>query len=184
MTFQFQIQIKGVTQPPVWRQLLVPASFNFLQLHKVIQSAFGWKGHHLFHFAARSYDSYQIGVNNDDFGYDVAEADTVMLSEIFAEPGDKFVYVYDFGDDWIHLIKLEKISDEKTTVAQCIAGKGGCPPEDCGGPAGYAEVKKSLKLQGNSRLDELRKWVYETNDGKFDINAFDIEKVNELLSKI
>ena len=185
MTFQFQIHLKDVVQPPVWRQLLVPSDFNFLQFHEVIQSAFGWKGYHLFHFAERKYGSNQIGIETPDYrNEELLKADEVILSEIFEEPGDKFVYVYDFGDDWVHLIKLEKIIDEKIAKAQCISGKGACPPEDCGGPWGYADLKKSLKLRGTPKLDELREWLKRTNNEKFDINAFDAEKVNALLSKI
>lgn len=29
MTYQFKIQIKGITKPPVWRRVLVPDIYTF-----------------------------------------------------------------------------------------------------------------------------------------------------------
>lgn len=185
MTFQFQIHLKDVVKPPVWRQLLVPSQYNFLQFHQVIQAAFGWRSYHLFHFAERKYDMYRIGIEDPNYpDGDLLEADDVSLSEIFKDPGDKFVYVYDFGDDWVHLIRLEKILEENISKAKCISGEGACPPEDCGGPLGYADLKKSLKLRGHPKLDSIREWLRATNNEKFNINAFDGEEVNALLLKI
>lgn len=33
MTYQFKIQIKGITKPPVWRRVLVPDIYTFLRFH-------------------------------------------------------------------------------------------------------------------------------------------------------
>lgn len=33
MTYQFKIQLRGITQPPVWRRILVPAEYTFYNLH-------------------------------------------------------------------------------------------------------------------------------------------------------
>ena len=30
MTYQFNIQLKGITKPPVWRRVLVPDTYDFL----------------------------------------------------------------------------------------------------------------------------------------------------------
>ena len=43
------------------------------------------------------------------------------------------------GDFWQHDIRLEQVlpvAPEKVYPV-CVAGTGDCPPEDCGGPAGY-----------------------------------------------
>ena len=55
MTYQFKIQIKGITKPPVWRRILVPDSITFQQLHFVIQEAFGWENAHLYSFSDKAY---------------------------------------------------------------------------------------------------------------------------------
>jgi hypothetical protein len=51
--------------------------------------------------------------------------------------GKNLLNIYDFDDNWKHSITLEEISDTKVFVANCIAGKGACPPEDCGDVSGY-----------------------------------------------
>lgn len=56
MTYQFKIQIKGITKPPVWRRVLVPDTYTFLQFHQVIQYAFNWDDYHLFDFTDKMYD--------------------------------------------------------------------------------------------------------------------------------
>jgi len=66
----------------------------------------------------------------------------IKLASIFNTEGQKYTYIYDFGDDWIHSIKLEKIIPGKAVKAICIAGKGACPPEDCGGPREYEHLKE------------------------------------------
>ena len=68
---------------------------------------------------------------------------------MLVEPGDRLRYTYDFGDDWDHDIKLEKVlpPDADLHVAAvpvCLAGKGACPPEDCGGAWGYADLKETI----------------------------------------
>ena len=63
-----------------------------------------------------------------------------------AGPGDRLSYTYDFGDDWEHDIVLEetRTAVPEETYPSCVAGKGACPPEDCGGAWGYAELKEIL----------------------------------------
>lgn len=57
MVFQFKIQIKGITKPPVWRKVSVPANFTFLKFHDVIQTVFGWGDYHLFEFKDKEWES-------------------------------------------------------------------------------------------------------------------------------
>lgn len=138
MTFQFKIQIKGISKPPVWRRVLVPAGFSFDRFHQVIQAAFPWTDTHLYSFSRNGYDAWpciQLP-NEDEFG-ESKNSQTTPLTDIFHSEGDGFMYTYDFGDDWLHVITLEKVLPEDSKHAALIAGKGKCPPEDCGGVWGY-----------------------------------------------
>ena len=57
-----------------------------------------------------------------------------------------FTYVYDYGDDWRHKVKVEKIVtlDAPIDTGVCIGGESARPPEDVGGPSGYGEFLAAL----------------------------------------
>ena len=137
MAFQFKIQLLNISIPTVWRRLLVPEQFTFLRMHKVIQVAFGWEDCHLFQFSPKGYGSepnISMSFEGDDFAEEKIDPSKIKLSDMFGIPKQRYIYIYDFGDDWKHQIVLEKITGDKKLRAECIAGQGACPPEDCGGP--------------------------------------------------
>ena len=53
----------------------------------------------------------------------------------------------DFGDGWERTIKAERLADPESGVLypRLIEVSGPCPPEDCGGPCGYAELLEAIK---------------------------------------
>ena len=53
---------------------------------------------------------------------------------------------YDFGDSWEHELAVEAsaVADADTVYPACTGGEGACPPEDCGGPGGFADLKDLL----------------------------------------
>src|SRR5436309_9694 len=55
---------------------------------------------------------------------------------------DRFVYEYDFGDDWKYQIVVEKIvtREEGQSYPVCVVGARACPPEYCGGTWGTRTV--------------------------------------------
>jgi hypothetical protein len=67
--------------------------------------------------------------------------------------GDKFFYVYDFGDDWRHEIEIEAILPPAPNgyYPSCIAGARACPPEDCGGVPGYLRLLRPMALVGSAQ---------------------------------
>lgn len=48
--YQFLVTLNGV-KPKVWRRFIVPATFDFYDLHSVIQTSVGWTNSHLFNFS-------------------------------------------------------------------------------------------------------------------------------------
>ncbi len=166
MLFQFKIQLKRITQPTVWRRIVVPGHFSFTKFHRVIQAAFGWKDYHLFQFSPKGYGSSPlISIPDPEFDYmerndrQKLHATKTTLTEIFTAEKQKFIYIYDFGDDWIHEITLEKITGDASLSCTCLAGKGACPPEDCGGPWGYAGLKEIVENPKDAEYEEMREWM-------------------------
>jgi len=187
MSFQFRIQLKNVQKPPVWRKVIVPESFTFEQFHLVIQESFGWGNYYLYQFSPSGYGSNPVIANPslDDWEKPAMNASKTKISAIFKVENQKFTYIYDFGDDWMHSILLENIFPEKVMKATCMDGKGSCPPEDCGGPWGYERMKEILKDPNQKEYNEIKEWIgIEDKDDKFDVNNFNLETVNELLLEI
>ena len=170
MTIQFKIQIRDIKKPPVWRRIVIPGNFTFHDLHNTIQSAFGWWDEHLYQFQRHPFDGgwtvKEPDDEDDNWGERPEDArETNVLTFIQHMGLEKFVYVYDFGDSWVHDITVEQIDhDANLDHPVCLAGKGACPPEDCGGPWGYEELKEEMD--------------------KDEINEFDLEEVNEELESI
>ena len=72
-------------------------------------------------------------------------ASKLKLSQNAAAGGKKFRYTYDFGDNWDHIIQIEKVleADPKARYPRCVKGSRACPPEDCGGTWGCGRRRRS-----------------------------------------
>jgi hypothetical protein len=175
-----KITLKG-SKPPIWRRILVPSDIRLDRLHLVIQIAMGWFNCHLHQFSAfgRSY-----GVAYDDFAadLDIEDETKVKLRDLLQMEKDAMTYEYDFGDSWEHKITLEKVLpyDKAQALPVCIRGKRACPPEDCGGVWGYAELLKVLADPADPEHDAMLEWL----GGPFDAEAFDMAAVNGVLSEL
>ena len=125
----------------MWRRVLVPADVTLGDLHEVIQQAMGWDDYHMHLF---SVGGQEDGSPDRELGH--ASDRNVLLSQVFSGPGDRLGYTYDYGDDWEHDIVLEETrsAGPEEPYRSCVAGKGACPPEDCGGVWGYAGLKEIL----------------------------------------
>lgn len=101
-------------------------------MHTVIQIAMGWTDSHLHSFSKGGNcwtipdpDAYTVSLDLDERKF--------RLHEVLRKVSDSLLYVYDFGDDWRHKVTLEKVLPGTGGKPTCVAGKGDCPPEDCGG---------------------------------------------------
>jgi hypothetical protein len=83
-------------------------------------------------------------------------------------------------------ITLEKKDDETSrSYPVCLAGKGACPHEDCGGVWGWEEIKRLFREEPDSdETESYREWLQLDDDEEFDPNHFDIEEVNSKLRMI
>jgi len=95
------------TDPPIWRRIVVPADTTLGGTHRILQAVMGWMNSHLHVFTAGSVDYSEPGAEWD---IPVRDERDVPLSQIARAAGDAFVYEYDLGDSWEHLITLEKIA--------------------------------------------------------------------------
>ena len=172
------------TKPPVWRRLAVRADTTLARLHSVLQSAIGWYDCHLHQVVAPDQTRYSALSPDGDLDWDsrVVDERKVKLRQVLRASRQRMVYEYDFGDGWEHRIELEKIvpPEPGEKLPRCLGGRRSCPPEDCGGVWGYAEMLRALADPKHREHAMYKEWL----DGDFDAEAFDIERVNELLAGI
>ncbi len=153
-------------EPLIWRRFSVPETVTFAELHQIIQKVMGWNDEQAHQFR------YGKGRNLtnviSDTQEQVAPSDTfqdeatITLAEFIGRKRlpIRFMYRYDFFDDWTHeLIIEEKIDSDD--APKLLDGERACPPEDCGGPFGYKEA-----MQG------FVEWL----DDDYDPEAFFVEE--------
>jgi hypothetical protein len=61
-----------------------------------------------------------------------------------------------------------------------VDGARACPPEDCGGIWGYADLLKILRNPKHPEHKDMKEWI----GGAIDPEAFDQVKINLWLSKL
>lgn len=76
-------------------------------------------------------------------------------------------------------MRLEARLPMEAPVPHCIAGAQACPPEDCGGPWGYAHLLEVLADPGHPEHAEMLEWI----GGPIDPAAFDLDAVNLALAR-
>ncbi len=127
--------------PMIWRRLLVCGNSTITDLHYIIQIAMGWSDDHLnrFRIHGKQYGVTRLGglTFSDD-------PDTVKLKDFRFRINERFLYQYDFTDNWQHEVRVENIlvHDLRKDYPLCIGGKRACPPEDCGGPLRFMALRE------------------------------------------
>ena len=158
-------------EPKVVRRIEVPADIKLDRLHLTLQAALGWTNSHLFEIRARDVGWGQPSPDWPDGPLDARKA---KLIDVLEDAGTKTLrYLYDFGDGWEHSIKVERLIDPEPGVLypRLIEVSGRCPPEDCGGPWGYAELLEAIKDPTHERHAELTEWIGDD----FDPDADEVE---------
>jgi hypothetical protein len=181
LQYQLRIELKHV-EPLIWRRVLVPENVTLARLHAILLSAMGWGGGHLHEFRiARC----RYGIPDEE---DWPEDDPLFDERRFRLKGlvesgaRRFTYLYDFGDGWEHTIKVEDIVVPQSDAQpiRCIAGENACPPEDVGGPDGYAEFLTAINNPAHEEHSSMLRWA----GGTFDPGAFNVADANERLATI
>lgn len=179
-SYQLKITLRGVSKPPVWRRIAVQADLTLGLLHEVIQQAMGWEDGHMHVFSTPRGD---YGIRDPELGH--ADEGKVTLAQVLARPGARMSYTYDFGDDWEHDIVLEKVLPPHPAASlSCLAGKGACPPEDCGGVWGYASLKEALADPDHQEHEDLLDWLGLDSAADFDPADFRLDEVNARLGQL
>lgn len=176
--YQFKVTLKGIN-PPIWRRIQVTSDTGLSKLHYILQIVMGWTDSHLHQFVIGQ--TYYGIPDMEDFR-EVKNEIRYKISQVAPREKMKFLYEYDFGDGWEHEIIVEKILQAVPGVHYplCLAGKRACPPEDCGGIYGYADLLEAIMDPANSEHRAMMDWI----GGDFEPEAFDLDAINQILRNI
>src|SRR5262249_60742190 len=170
--YQLRAVLLGIS-PVIWRRLLVRSDSTVADLHDTLQITFGWSGDHLHRFLihGKQYGvSYLGGITFRD------NPRRIKLSDLGLRVKEKFLYEYDFIDQWQHVIRLEAIlpSEPDRFYPVCISGKRAAPPEDCGGPWSFMERRDEVPCEVWEQFWRLTE----------DVEAGDLDAVREQMESI
>ena len=176
LIYQLRIQLLDV-KPVVWRRLLVPASIKLPQLHGALLWTMGWAGGHLHEFII-GHDHYGEPDPDFDMGPPLLRENRFTLASVLGAR-KWFVYLYDYGDGWAHRVTVEQLlpPDNTLHLPHCLEGANTCPPEDVGGPPGYADFLQAIRDPKHPEHQAMLEWC----GGAFDPAAFDVDVVNDTL---
>lgn len=163
------------SEPSIWRRFEVSDQISLDDLHEILQIVMGWENGHLHAFAIGR-DRYAAPFPMPLEG--TLDSTSVSLASFRFKSGDKFSYTYDFGDGWLHQVRVDEVRPQSNEVKlpRCLEGDRACPPEDCGGVWGYEALLERLSDPEDPDFEELLDWV-----GDFDPSHFSVEAVNAQL---
>ena len=179
LRLRIELDLEGLQ--PCWREIIIPATCTFLDLHIAIQRIFNWYDEHLFNFTTTargqklhieeacfldpSLDVYEPAT------YAVVEANHIQLGDVFPRTRTAR-YAYDYGDGWEHKVKVVKtIANSKLVAPQLVDGAGDAPPEDVGGPGGFEEFLQVVANPKHPDHEDMLAWADAQMAYPFDLAA-------------
>lgn len=179
--YKFKISLKEI-EPKIWRRILVKeCTLDRFHLH--LQLAMGWQNchHYQFKIGGEIYGNLEV-LYDPNGDLEIIDSLETMLSDIVPQDGEwlKFVYEYDFGDNWEHEILFEGCvpAEKGARYPLCTEGERACPPEDVGGAYGYDEYLEALADPNHEEHEAYTQW-----QGPFDPEKFDAEQISKRMRR-
>jgi hypothetical protein len=145
-TYIFKVKLKYDKR--VWRKIEVLGSQTLDDLHIAIQEAFNFDADHLYSFfmSGKAWDISDFEYYHPDADGGPLEADlslirgskpeprlpatTVRIESLKFKPKQKFLYLFDYGDEWQFEVEfLKEGSSEKARYPRIIDSRGEAPQQ-------------------------------------------------------
>ena len=121
-------------------------------MHATLQTTLGWSDEHLNRFVIHDREYGVSHVGGIGFRDDPRQ---LLLVDLGLRVGERFLYEYDFTDGWQHDVRVERVLrlDPQRHYPVCIGARRAVPPEDCGGPWAFLELRQRYSI--TSIADQL-----------------------------
>jgi hypothetical protein len=173
-------------EPKISRTLELPITLNLAQLHEILQAAFGWTDSHLhqFNIGGLIYGAPELDVDGLSDSRIFEATEVRMIDFHFPYDPDEnpltILYEYDFGDNWRHLLRLERVArEESVKYPRCVAATRSGPPEDSGGPSGYASFLEAWLDADHEEHKAMHRWAGRN----FDPESCNLDGINKAIAK-
>lgn len=177
--FRVHVFLRDI-EPPIWRRFELSSQTTLKQFHRILQIAMGWENYHLHEFVV---DGRRYGTPDPTYDEpsEVIAEGRVCLSDVLHEADAQIGYIYDFGDYWQHVVRLEAILSEQPGLEypRVLNGARSCPPEDCGGTGGYSDLLEVLTDPNHEEFEQMREWA----GLRFNAEVFSAQKANKHLRR-
>ncbi len=140
--YRLRVSIIGISK--LYRIIEASETCTFDQLHEVIFDAFNRYDAHLYSFFMTKKDTKNPrticsapeithpAALQDDSGYGrpkrSSSSDTT-LGAVGLESKAVFHYLFDFGDEWWHRIRVESVTDGEVASVRTVKSVGAAPPQ-------------------------------------------------------
>lgn len=208
--YQLYLELEDY-EPKIWRRIQVMNNIKFSRLGYIIMTLFEMQASHLYEFEIdvtenfkridrnyfedfSNFKKIRCGILDEDNIYDfnnlegyepLKDSTEEYVKHYLYHENDEMIFKYDFGDNWIIKVKLEKIFEDKKTdgkeFPRVIEGQGYGIIEDCGGTGGLEEIRKAFSSKKGNEYENYSEWlgVEELN-----LDTFDIDDMNFRLKKV
>ncbi len=125
----------------VQREIEVPADFSLYKLAEAIIKAYDFDFDHAFGFFRKiterwdfkDIEKYELFTDMEDQGIEPVDAGSVKktkINQVWKQPKDQMLFLFDYGDDWRWIITLEKFGEKQVSVKYpCVLFSKGKAPE-------------------------------------------------------
>lgn len=145
--YQLRVVLRDIS-PLVWRRILISNDSNFSDLHDVLLTLFDWDGSRLHNFR----------VHGKEIGSQGGDPEELTLRSLRLQPGERFLYEYNFSAGWQCDVRLESTHPRETKRRYpiCNGGRGSSPLEIHSGPMEYLEALERQRFGPSlEEIDDL-----------------------------
>lgn len=164
VNYKITVTLKGF-EKRIKRKFLINDNLKMENFCRAIIVSMNGELDHL--YSLKYKDIYYICMYMDKTDFNEVKMNNLRIGKLLLDEKDKLELIYDFGDNWVFKIKVDKVMDgHNGKNIELIDGIGCGIAEDCGGIWGLEDL-----------IDN------KDNDWGYDYDDFDIKKVNKMLDK-
>lgn len=130
----YQLRVSIVGRAKLYRIIEASGNCTFDDLHRVIFQAFDRGDPHLYSFFITKKDvkstrsiykypeiTHPMSLENGiSFGRETRSSNKTRIDDVKLDEKDVFFYLFDFGDEWWHRIRVQSITESEATKKKVI----------------------------------------------------------------